>query len=63
MAEPTLENIDDYNNLKGEKKRVVWAVVLSGLLIGVIYTVAYKAYAHPEDQIKVKETINSIPVE
>ena len=26
--EPTLESIDDYNTLKGSKKRVVWSVIL-----------------------------------
>jgi len=69
MAEPRLEEIGDYNGLKGEKKRVVWAVVIAGLLIGTIYTIAYKVYDNTPDAIPVKNEIkvvptgNSIPVE
>jgi hypothetical protein len=48
MSEPTLESIDDYNKLKGEKKRVVWAVVIAGLIMGVIYAVAVSLYDKEE---------------
>ena len=27
--EPTLNSIEDYNTLKGSKKRIVWTVILS----------------------------------
>ncbi|MEN8302968.1 MAG: hypothetical protein ABFQ64_02710 [Campylobacterota bacterium] len=62
MGEPRLEDIGDYNTLKGEKKKVVWAVVLAGLLIGVIYSIAYSLYDNEEENIKVQESIKKMPV-
>ncbi|CAA6813142.1 MAG: Unknown protein [uncultured Sulfurovum sp.] len=36
--EPTLEQLDDYNNNESTEKRLtIWIVILSGLLIGAIY--------------------------
>jgi hypothetical protein len=61
--EPRLETIGDYNSLQGEKKRVVWAVVITGLLIGSIYVVANKIYGDADDTIKVEKTIATVPVE
>lgn len=37
MDEPTLESIDDYDTLKGEKKRIVWMVIIGGLVVGLIF--------------------------
>ena len=62
MSEPTLESIGDYDTLKGEKKKVVWAVILAGLFIGVIYSIAYSVYDNEDDNIKVEESIKQIPV-
>ena len=62
MSEPRLEDIGDYNTLKGEKKKVVWAVVFAGLLMGVIYSIAYGIYDNKEDNIKVEESIKEIPL-
>ena len=62
MGEPRLEDIGDYNTLKGEKKKVVWAVVFAGLLIGVIYSIAYSIYDNEEDNIKVEKSIQQIPL-
>lgn len=61
MGEPRLEEIEDYNTLKGQKKKVVWAVIFAGLLIGVIYTIAYKVYDNKEDTIEIQETIDKLP--
>jgi len=37
--EPTLESIEDYHGQESKEKReVIWLVIFSGLLIGVIYT-------------------------
>jgi len=58
--EPTLEGIEDYNQLKGEKKKIVWIVVIVGLLIGVGYTVASKIF-QADDAITVKEAIVTVP--
>lgn len=62
MSEPTLESIGDYNTLKGEKKRVVWAVIIAGLIIGAMYVVAYNVFDNEGENIKVKESIQSVPV-
>ena len=61
MSEPTLENIDDYDTLKGEKKKVVWAVIMAGLFMGVIYTVVY-SMNDVDDALVVQERIKTIPV-
>jgi len=63
MSEPTLETIGDYNELKGEKKRVVWAVIIAGLVIGSIYVIVNNIYGDAEDKIKVEKTIKTIPVQ
>jgi len=62
MSEPRLEDIGDYDTLKGEKKKVVWAVILAGLLMGVIYTIAYSVYDNADDNIKVEESIKKMPL-
>ena len=61
MSEPRLEDIGDYNTLKGEKKKVVWAVILAGLLMGVVYSFAYNTYDE-DDRIEVNEQIKAMPV-
>lgn len=60
--EPTLEGISDYDTLKGEKKRIVWAVIIAGLIIGSIYVIASKIYTNDGDNIPVEKSIKSIPV-
>jgi Na+-translocating ferredoxin:NAD+ oxidoreductase RNF subunit RnfB len=60
MAEPELEDIGDYNTLKGEKKTIVWSVIIVGLLIGIAYSIAYKVYSNT-DSIKVKDVITIVP--
>ncbi len=62
MSEPRLEDISDYDTLKGEKKKIVWTVILVGLLIGVVYTVIYTNDIN-DDAIKVEQTIKNIPIE
>ena len=62
MSEATLESIGDYNTLKGEKKRVVWSVIIAGLIIGAIYVVLANIYNTPDDSIKVEQTIKKIPL-
>lgn len=62
VDEPTLENIDDYNTLKGEKKKIVWAVIIAGLVIGGAYVVASKVFSNPEGSIQVEQSIKNIPV-
>ena len=61
MSEPRLEDIGDYNTLKGEKKKVVWAVILAGLLMGAIYSLVY-SFDEADDAIKVNDAIKIMPV-
>lgn len=38
--EPTLQGIEDYNTKGSKEKRLtVWIVILSGLLLGAIYSI------------------------
>jgi len=68
MSEPRLEDIGDYDSLKGDKKRIVWTVIIVGLLLGVAYVVAYKVFDNKADNIPTKDKITvvhlskSIPV-
>ncbi len=62
MSEPSLEEITDYNTLKGQKKRVVWAVILAGLIIGVVYVASYNYFSNVDDSIPVEKNIKSMPV-
>ncbi|MGD9718936.1 MAG: hypothetical protein AB7U24_06820 [Sulfurimonadaceae bacterium] len=62
MGEPTLQDIEDYDTLKGEKKKVVWTVIIAGLLLGVIYVVAYNYFDNAEENIKVQERVKSVPL-
>lgn len=62
MGEPKLEDISDYNTLKGEKKRVVWAVIMAGLFMGVIYTIVYGIYDNKEDTLVKEESYKKVPM-
>lgn len=62
MSEPRLEDIEDYSTLKGEKKKIVYAVILAGLIMGVIYAIAVKIYDNKEDSISVEKSLNKIPM-
>ncbi len=55
-AEPTLENLEDYN-AKGstEKRLTVWIVILSGLLIGAIYGIIAVTNATVSDALVTNE--------
>ncbi len=61
MSEPRLEEIGDYDHLRGEKKRIVWAVIIAGLIIGSIYVVA-RAYFVPTDTIPTGDVIKTVPL-
>jgi len=60
MSEPRLQDIGDYNTLKGEKRRIVWAVIIAGLIIGTVYSVA-RAYYVPDDAISIDDPITEVP--
>ncbi len=58
--EPTLESIGDYDTLKGSKKKIVWGVVIAGILISVVYLVISSNYSHVDDHIKIKDPITKV---
>jgi hypothetical protein len=60
--EPTLSSIEDYNTLKGEKKRIVWMVIVIGLMIGAVLVGAKYYYGDANDTISVEESIGKVPV-
>lgn len=60
--EPTLDKIEDYDTLKGEKKRTVWIVIVAGLLIGAAIVGARYYYGDANDTIPVEETIGKVPL-
>lgn len=62
MPEPRLEDIDDYNTLKGGKKKVVWLVVLVGVLVGVFYVFVANKYDNTSEIIKTEDPIKAVPV-
>jgi len=61
MNEPTLEGISDYNTLEGEKKKIVWAVIIAGIIIGVIYSISYEVFDNSDDAIQTKDEIIVVP--
>ncbi|MDA3909639.1 MAG: hypothetical protein PF437_11190 [Sulfurimonas sp.] len=60
MSEPTLESIDDYNTLSGEKKKVVWAVVIAGLIMAVVYAVVVSFYNN-EEPTSIDKSYKQVP--
>jgi hypothetical protein len=62
MTEPTLNKIDDYNSLAGEKRRIVWAVIVAGLVLGTIFAAAKTYYGSVDDEIVTTEKIGKVPV-
>ena len=60
--EPSLEEIGDYNGLKGEKKRIVWAVLAAGIILGSIIGIVNYFYGTPSDSIKT-ENVGKVPLQ
>lgn len=60
MSEPSLEEISDYNKVDVEKRRVIIAIILTMLVMGIVYAFAYNKYDNKEDEIQVKEKIKSV---
>jgi hypothetical protein len=56
-VEPTLKTIEDYEGKESkEKKMTVWIVILTGLLIGAIYSII-SANSSVSDALNVKTEI------
>ncbi|MDY0116989.1 MAG: hypothetical protein RBR59_05380 [Sulfurimonadaceae bacterium] len=62
MSEPRLQDIEDYDTLKGDKKKVVWTVIIVGVLMAVAYAFAYSYFDDTKEAIKVEESIKTIPL-
>jgi hypothetical protein len=62
MSEPRLEDIGDYNTLKGEKKKIVWAVIISGLIVGAAYTIISHFYGGMSYSMQPNDSVYSTPV-
>ena len=60
MDEPELEDIEDYDTLKGSKKRGVWTVIVVGLFIGAIYAVVSSKYANVNDSLDIHDPIQKV---
>lgn len=60
--EPRLEDIEDYDTLKGEKKKIVTAVVVIGLIIGAVYMITYSQNENVDDAIGVEKSFEKIPM-
>lgn len=59
MSEPRLKDISDYDHLVGEKRTIVWAVIIAGLIIGSIYWAA-KVVFTPDDSIATTDPITKV---
>lgn len=55
MYEPRLEDISDYNGLKGNKKKVVYSVVIMICAVGILYTTIKVQNSHVSDEIPRKD--------
>ncbi len=61
-SEPELRDFDDYDTLSGEKKRVVWGVIIVGILIGCAFFAASKIYTDKGDVIQIHDDITNVPL-
>jgi len=61
MSEPRLEDIEDYNGLKGQKKKVVIAVVVAGLVMSVIYGVVVNL-SDKNEPSSIDKTYKTVPM-
>ena len=61
-SEPELRDFEDYDTLSGEKKKVVWIVIVVGILIGTGFYIASKVFNDKGDVIPTKDTIEKVPL-
>ena len=62
MSEPRLEDIGDYDTLKGEKKKVVYVVILAVLIIGVVYSLASSYYDNSDKNLAQEKSYKVVPM-
>jgi len=61
MSEPRLEDMDDYNTLKGEKRKVVLAVIIASLIIGAVYIFVSSSFSVVDDRIETGTILKVSP--
>jgi len=61
MSEPKLEDMSDYNTLKGKKKKVVLTVVFFGILMGIAYVSVDYFFGNVKDKLNVTDSIKTLP--
>ncbi len=61
--EPNLNQIGDYNTLKGEKKKVVWIVIATGVAVGILFSVVNALYGTPKDTIPIEKKAARMPLQ
>lgn len=62
MSEPRLEDIEDYDTLKGKKRKVVLFVIFAGIVMSIVYAFAYNMFDNKEETLRVEQSINKIPM-
>jgi predicted secreted protein len=62
MSEPSLESISDYDTLKGQKRKVVRAVILAGIILGIVYVLVDYKYGSVDDSIVIQDSIKDVPL-
>lgn len=62
ITEPSLETIEDYDTLKGDKKKVVTWVVVTGLIIGALYVLTSDILTDTNDYIPIQDPLKTIPM-
>lgn len=62
MSEPRLEDMSDYDTLSGEKRKVVFTVIIAGIIMSVIYVLVSGYFGNVKDSIKVEDSIKYMPL-
>lgn len=60
MSESRLREMSDYNTLSGEKRRVAFAVVLAGLIMGTVYLTA-RSCCLTNDMVATQDPSVNVP--
>ena len=61
--EPNLNEIGDYDTLEGDKKKVVWVVVATGIALGILFSVLNALYGTPKDSIPIEKKAAQMPMQ
>ena len=62
MSEPRLEDISDYDTLKGQKRKVIYAVIVACLTIGLIYVIAASYYDNSDESLSEDKSYKVVPM-